>query len=120
MSLKASVKFIDHTNDALTGIGKAINTAVQKSLAVMERNIKANTPIRHGTLARSITSKMLNPLEGQVDTSQVAGGKEVNYAIFVEYGTRYMAPRAMFRKGVAQSEARIQQIFDEELSKKVV
>lgn len=118
--LKATVKFDNHTDEALTGIDRNTSVAVQKSLAVMERNIKVNTPIRHGTLARSITQKMNSPYEGEVFTQPVMDGLEVNYAKFVEYGTRHMAPRAMFRKGVAQSEARIQDIFDEELNKKVV
>jgi HK97 gp10 family phage protein len=118
--LKATVKFDNKTDDALSGIGRQTSIAVQKGLAVMERNIKVNTPIRNGTLARSITQKLNTPFEGEVFTQSVMDGKEVNYAIFVEYGTRFMAPRAMFRKGVAQSEDRIQAIFDEELNKKVI
>jgi len=118
--LKASVKFNDHTDEALTGIGKNISIAVQKSLAVLDRNIKVNTPVKHGTLRRSITQRLLNPFAGEIYTAPLTDGKEMNYAVYVEFGTRHMAPRAMFRKGVAQSEDQIQQIFDDELSKKVV
>lgn len=118
--LKASVKFDNNTDQAITGIGKNISIAVQKSLAVLDRNIKVNTPVRDGTLRRSITQRLLNPFAGEIYTAPLMDGKEVNYAVHVEYGTKYMAPRAMFRKGVAQSEEKIQQIFDEELSKKVV
>jgi HK97 gp10 family phage protein len=118
--LKASVTFKNHTDEALTGVGKAISTAVQKSLAVMERNIKVNTPIRSGTLARSITQRLNTPFDGDIFTAPLVDGKEIDYAIHVEYGTKYMAPRAMFRKGVAQSEKKIEQIFNDELGKKVV
>lgn len=115
--LKARVDFKNYTNDAINGAGKFIEIAVGKSILLMERNIKANTPIRTGTLARSITSKKTGFGEGEVFSAPVAGGKEINYAIHVEYGTQHMAPRAMFRKGVAQSEERIKQIFAEEAQK---
>ncbi len=118
--LSASLKFINKTDDAIEGIDKNVSIAVQKSLVVMERNIKGNTPTKHGTLKRSITMRLNNPFEGEIYTSPLVDGKEVDYAVYVEYGTRYMAPRAMFRKGVAQSEEQIQQHFADELKKKVV
>lgn len=119
MSLKATVSYKSYTKDAELNVGQAVVNAVGKSLALMERNIKSNTPIRHGHLARSITNKITGFGEGEVYTRPIEGGKEINYAVFVEYGTQHMAPRAMFRKGVAQSEERIKQIFAEE-TKKVV
>lgn len=112
--LKVFVNFKDYVKDRETDIASVIDRSVGKALLVMERNIKVNTPIRTGTLARSITSKKTGFGQGEVSTSAVAGGKEMNYAVFVEYGTQHMAPRAMFRKGVAQSEDRITQIFAEE------
>lgn len=118
--LKASLKFNNKTPEAIAGIGKNIERAVGLSLLVIERNVKARTPIRTGTLARSIQSKKTSPFDGEVFTGEVKGGKPVDYAIHVEYGTQHMAPRAMFRKGVADSEERINQIFEDELNKKVV
>lgn len=120
MNLKASIKFLNKTDDAIVGIDENLSIAVQKSLFTMERAIKNNTPVKEGTLKRSITTRMMNKVEGEVFTSPLIDGKELNYAVFVEYGTRYMAPRAMFRKGVAQSEPEIGQIFNTELNKKVV
>lgn len=122
MSLKAIFNYKDFTPQVLTGVGKFIDRAVEKSLAVMELNIKQNTPVKTGTLKRSITSKKTTFGKGEVFTNPNiritrAGKKmhaDLNYAIHVEYGTRYMAPRAMFRKGVEQSEERIKQIFAEE------
>lgn len=118
--LKASVKFKSYTGEALTGVGKAISTAVEKSLSILELNIKKNTPIRSGTLARSITQRLNSPFDGDIFTAPLEDGKEIDYAIHVEYGTKHMAPRAMFRKGVAQSEKKIEQIFNDELGKEVV
>lgn len=120
--LKATFKFTSHAKKIEEGIGSFITRAVDKSTKVMERNIKAFTPVKHGHLRRSITSRMTSWSSGEVFTNPVVSstrkGKrshtEVNYAVYVEYGTRYMAPRAMFRKGVAASEAAIEQIFKRE------
>lgn len=120
MDIKASIKFDNHTDEAVKNIGKNISVAVEKSLIVMDKNIKINTPVKHGTLKRSINYRMKNNLEGEVSTASFVDGKEVNYAVYLEYGTRHMAPRAMFRKGVAQSETDIDKIFSDELNKKVV
>lgn len=121
--LKAKISFKTNSKDAELNISQAIINAVGKSVSVMERNIKARTPIIHGHLARSVSSNITGFGTAEVFTSthaEVQGvTKEINYAIHVEYGTKYMAPRAMFRKGVADSEERINQIFAEE-TKKVV
>lgn len=117
--LKATVDFNNKTPETGISIGKAISRAVTRSLAVMEGNIKKNTPIRTGTLARSITAKETGFGKGEVHTAPLADGREIDYAVHVEYGTVHQAPRGMFRKGVAQSEQRIEQIFAEELDKVV-
>lgn len=112
--LKATLKFKSYVKDRESDIANVIERSVGKALLVMERNIKVNTPIRTGTLARSITSRKTGFGKGEVHTASIDGGKEINYAVFVEYGTQHQAPRGMFRKGVAQSEEKIQQIFAEE------
>lgn len=122
MALKAIVEFINHKSDVQASIESFINRAVDKSTKVMERNIKVFTPVKHGYLKRSITSKMTGFGKGEVFTNPVASltrkgktaHKEVSYGVYVEYGTRHMAPRAMFRKGVAASEDQIKQIFTDE------
>lgn len=114
MSLKATIKFFNETNQAEKNIGDFVNIAVNKAVLVMERNIKVNTPVVHGTLKRSIKGVMTGFGQGEVTNSSTEGGADTNYAIFVEYGTRYFAPRGMFRKGVAQSMDRIKELFGEE------
>lgn len=114
MSLKVIVNFFDGTAKLEKGIGKFIDTAVQKSVKLMERNVKVNTPVKEGHLRRSIRSRQVGFGKAEVYNEAVEGGKEINYAIYQEYGTRYIAPRAMFRKGVAQSEDKIKDIFREE------
>lgn len=125
--LKALLNYKSYVPQTEKSIGEFIDVAVEKALAVMERNIKVETPVRHGYLRRSIANRKTGFGKGEVFTNPIGNvtkgtakkrgisqHKEVNYAVFVEYGTRYMAPRAMFRKGVAQSEDRIKEIFKNE------
>ena len=114
--LKASIKFLDRSAALEKGIGKFVTRAVGKSVKLMERNIKVNTPVREGHLKRSIRSQH-ERFEGEVFTMPVEGGVEVDYAVHVEYGTVHQAPRAMFRKGAGQSQKGIKKIFAEEAKK---
>jgi len=114
MSLKAVVNFFNGTNQLEESVGNFVTKAVEKSIAVMERNIKVRTPVKEGHLKRSIRSRMIDAFSGEAYNEAVEGGKEINYAIYQEYGTKYIAPRAMFRRGVADSEKRITDIFAEE------
>lgn len=114
MSLKAVVQFFNGTDQLEDSVGNFVTKAVARSVKVMERNVKVRTPVVEGHLKRAIRSRTTGAFSGEVYNETVEGGQEVNYAAYVEYGTRYMAPRAMFRKGVADSESRIQQIFQEE------
>lgn len=114
MSLKAIVTFVSGRSQFEGAAAKAVKQAVEKSVLLMEANTKLNTPVITGNLRRSIASQA-NGFSGFVYSAAQAGGEEVNYAKFVEYGTAHMAPRAMFRKGVAQSEERIKSIISGEL-----
>lgn len=114
MSLKAIVTFVSGRAQFEGEAAKAVKKAVEKSVLVMELNVKLNTPVITGNLKRSIGSKA-DGFSGSVFSAAQAGGKEINYAKFVEYGTAHMAPRAMFRKGVAQSEERIKSLINGEL-----
>lgn len=127
MELKAVLNYKSYLTETEKGIGDFIDRAVGRSLLLMELNIKKETPVKHGYLKRSITSKktgfgmgevFTNPIGSVTKSSSkkksIAQHKEVSYAVYVEYGTKYMAPRAMFRKGVAQSEEGIKDIFQNE------
>ena len=122
MALKAIIKFINNVPKVENGIAQFIDRAVSKSVLVMERNIKVFTPVRTGHLRRSISSRKTGFGKAEVFSNPtisitskgVKKSKEVNYAQFVEYGTRFMAPRAMFRKGAESSEQQIKAIFKDE------
>lgn len=112
--VKATVEFLNYRAPVENRIQKFVESAVGKSVLVMERNIKAETPVREGHLRRSIISKITGLGRGEVRTQAVEGGREIDYAKYVEFGTMHQAPRAMFRKGVAASEDQIKEIFRNE------
>lgn len=114
MALKATLQFKNKTKEVEGGIAEVVDRAVRRSVKLMERNVKVATPVKEGTLRRSIQSRSTGFGKGEVFNQSVEGGRETLYAIFVEFGTRFMAPRAMFRKGVSNSEDGIKQIFTEE------
>lgn len=88
-----------------------VDESVKKGAKIMERNIKLRTPVKEGHLKRSIRSRDIKFGESEVYNQTVDGGQQIHYAKYVEYGTKYMAPRAMFRKGVEDSEPAIKQLF---------
>ena len=114
MALKGTVKYTRHHDEVLHEIGSFIHKAVDKSTKVMELNVKVNTPVKEGHARRSVRSRMTGFGQGEVYNAATEGGKEIDYFVHLEYGTKFMAPRAPFRKGVAQSEDKIQEIFGDE------
>lgn len=72
--------------------------------------------------AKLIVPKKTHNLERSISVSSIQGsaiyvGTNVKYAPYVEYGTRFMAPRAFFRKTIDVMKTPIQQIFRSYLSK---
>ena len=120
MALKAIVKFFDKTDAFKKEAGKFVTRAVAKSALLMERNIKESATNsftqRTGHLRRSIRArtKDLGFGKAEVKINPVDEGGEVNYGVYLEYGTSKMAPRAFIRKGVANSEDQIKKIFADE------
>lgn len=117
--IKATVTFNNKTKLVNSIVSKLIDSAVDTGSKIMERNIKVRTPVITGHLRRSITSKKTGFAKAEVFTNPVSSvtrkkvkqSKDITYAKYVEYGTKHMAPRAMFRKGVADSEEQIKQVF---------
>lgn len=118
--IKAVVKFIDNRQSVEDGIGKFIDRATKKSARVMARNIMETSRNvfhwRTGHLGRSILAYDVSFGKSEVRANPMRedGSLDVNYALYLEYGTKYIAPRAFMRKGVAQSEEAIKIIFKDE------
>lgn len=102
-------------------IASAVGKAVEKATLIMERNIKVEATTsfkqRTGNLRRSIRGRYLGGGQGEVGVNPVREGADVNYAKFLEYGTRYIVPRAFMRRGANRSIPAINRIFKDVLKK---
>ncbi len=70
---------------------------LKKKAVQVESAAKRNTPVETGRLRASMTHEM--GTEGRDIVARV--GTNVDYAIYVELGTRYFAARAMLRNAVS-------------------
>lgn len=80
---------------------------MNRIVILVEAESKRATPVRTGTLRRSITHR--------VEASGERGviGTNVRYARFVHYGTRRMQGRPFFEQGLAASRDSIDQMLQE-------
>lgn len=91
--IQGNVKLNLKGDEVSDDIAKTMDGAFSGLLAMFETEIANLTPSITGNLKGSITAEKTGFLEGQVSTN-------VEYAVYVEYGTSRFAPRAMFRKGI--------------------
>lgn len=80
-----------------------LNTAIKKSIIVIQRKSMMNTPVRTGRL-RASTSSSFGDLKGEV-------GTHTNYDIFVHEGTRFMKARPYLRDAVEENNDTVQEFF---------
>lgn len=77
------------------------NTA---NFVINEFSMFPDPPVKTGNLRRSVRGINLGGGKGIVTAGSIIG-KEINYSVFVEYGTRYMPPRPFFRNGTERSKS---------------
>src|SRR5688572_30435720 len=70
--------------------------AIQKVTLVVEGRAKQKAPVRTGTLRRSISSRVVSPMEGAV-------GSNLEYATYVHDGTKYMEGRPFIEEAIQES-----------------
>lgn len=90
-AMKSAAEALRDPKDLLTQIG-----------LVAQGNAARRSPVRTGTLRRSITSRV----EGNVAYI----GTAVEYAVFVSGGTRYMAARPFLQEGIEDSRPQIERL----------
>ena len=121
--LKGVVKLIDNSKNTQKEVRGFVTKAVGKSAAIMEAQIKnAATESfvqRTGHLRRSVRAHTEGMPFGsaEVRINPVRHGADVNYALYLEYGTKYISPRAFIRKGIGRSKKPIKETFREEARK---
>jgi HK97 gp10 family phage protein len=100
-----------------TTIQEPVNEGIRKVTEWMERMVKISTPVDTGRLRSSMTSELIGQM-GKVGTN-------VQYAPFVEFGTRYMEARhvnegsstrilgiGMFTRAMELLQVKIQDFID--------
>ena len=90
--------------------------AVAESVEVMAGRIKALTPVRTGRLRSSITPSS-RLLDGRCPSGEGQVGTNVEYAPYVEYGTRHQKPQAYMRRGAEASLETVRRIFSDRLGR---
>lgn len=121
--LKGVVKLIDNSKNTQKEVRGFVTKAVGKSASIMEDQIKnaatESFTQRTGHLRRSIRAHTEGMPFGsaEVRINPVRRGADVNYAVYLEYGTKYMTPKAFIRKGIGRSKKQIKETFREESRK---
>lgn len=94
-------------NEAVANI---IEAEVKKAFTTFPK-----PPIKTGNLRRNIKAQQIDGKWQVIASTPVIGkkgGKEVEYAKFVEYGTVKMAPRPFFKTGVLNSTDKILKVIE--------
>jgi len=105
-------KGIEQINLKLDKMRSLSDTEVYEKLAI-STNIVADEarkvcPVRTGELKRSIHAT--NPVK-KPHGYEASVRAEKFYAIYVELGTRFFAPRAFMRRGMRNAIAKIKEVF---------
>jgi HK97 gp10 family phage protein len=93
--------------------GKALAGAALAGAQVVEARAKELAPVRTGNLRRSIHSELASV---STESALAKVGTNVEYAPYVEYGTRRMSPRPYLRPAFdtakAEAEETIRKSFE--------
>lgn len=120
-----SVRFEDRTRQAKTMAGNKLKAALTSAAIQLEGEIAIRTPVDTGRLRASISyiaplSRSLNPddddkLTGIASEKAAYVGTNVEYAPYVEYGTRYQKAQPYMRTGFAAAKDDIERIMQREM-----
>ena len=104
MEIKVQVEAGELFN--VKNIENEVSSLVKNTLYGIETDAKRNCPVDTGRLRGSITTNIISTYSGEVGTN-------VEYAGWVEYGTRYQSAQPYFEPAVEKNEDK----FNEELDK---
>lgn len=111
-----NVIFRSRTKEFMAVLEEEIDKAVTESAEAMAGNIKAITPVDTGRLRNSITASS-HLLDGRLPGGEGEVGTNVEYAPYVEYGTRFQKPQPYMRRGAENSVPTANRIFKERMSR---
>jgi len=93
----------DNTRKLLSKIDAEIQDRFLKSALLVERDAKRNCPVKTGRLKRSISHI--------IEKDKAIVGTNVEYAKYVEGGTRRMAARPFLRKALFDNIHKLKRIW---------
>nr|DAZ68155.1 MAG TPA: putative tail component [Caudoviricetes sp.] len=98
-------KILKKFNNTAT-VEKDVSKLVKDTLYNIERDAKKKCPVDTGRLRGSITTNIISTYSGEVGTN-------VEYAEYVEYGTRYQSAQPYFEPAVDENEDKFNDALDE-------
>lgn len=104
-----ATKYKQFLTEAPLKILKAVSTTIQKGALVIEGKGKKLSPVDTGRMRSSISSEV-RQLEATIKPN-------VDYAIFVHEGTRFIRGRPFMTQSAQDSEGQIQDILDIEIKR---
>ena len=107
-------KTLQGLQKGIGGYAKRAKGATMKAGLKAEALVKKKTPVDTGNLRSSINTRQVS--QGR-DKTEVVVGTNVSYAPHVEFGTKKMKPRSMFRRTIDEDGKDIQQTFTKHLKK---
>lgn len=87
-------------------VEKDVSKLVKDTLYNIEKDAKQKCPVDTGRLRGSITTNIISAYSGEVGTN-------VEYAEYVEYGTRYQSAQPYFEPAVEKNEDKFNDALDE-------
>jgi HK97 gp10 family phage protein len=100
---------LESLTKGIQGYGQKTAKATMQAGLKTEYFVKQNTPVKTGNLKSNIKTQMISQ---QKDKVEAFVGTNVSYAPFVEFGTKRMEPRAMFRKAIDEHGKEIWQTYN--------
>lgn len=98
-------KILKKFNNTAT-VEKDVSKLIKNTLHNIERDAKKECPYDTGRLRGSITTNIISTYSGEVGTN-------VEYAEYVEYGTRYQSAHPYFEPAVEKNEEKFNDALDE-------
>ncbi len=87
-------------------VEKDVSKLIKDTLHNIEKDAKRSCPVDTGRLRGSITTNIISSYSGEVETN-------VEYAKYVEYGTRYQSAQPYFEPAVETNEDKFNDTLDE-------
>lgn len=114
-----SVRFEDRTGSVKEEIGRRKRIALTEAAIHLEGEIALRTPVDTGHLRASISHVAPEGrsqdgggrLEGSADDESAYVGTNVEYAAYVEYGTKYQRPQPYMRTGFEAARGAMDRIL---------